>query len=163
MTNPRVHNIGMALLTPNSGLVIPDRIIPLSSQRMAGSGRLIENRPLSLSFRLNPWPFSTALTHLQVWNGQHGSEEMASGLSASRFLDRTLTSISPWSPPPSHFTILSGSGILEGIQLSLLFNQLRLHCSDVIDRQLNMLTLTFWSSWFWMQLHFASIGVCEEH
>lgn len=42
-----------------------------------------------------------------------------------------LMSISPLSPPPSHFTILSGSG--KGIQLSLLINQLCLHCSNVID------------------------------
>lgn len=135
MANPGVHNIGMAL-TPNFGLVVHDRVPSPSppQQGMVGSGRWTENRPLSLSFRLNPWPSSRGLTHLQVWNGQHGSEEVASGLSASHFQDRTPTSISPLSPSPSHSATLSGSGIVEGIQLSPLINHLCLHCSDVIDR-----------------------------
>lgn len=74
-----------------------------------------------------------------------------------------VTSISPLSPPCSDFTLLSGSGILEGIQLSLLINQLCLHCSDVNDRHQNMLTLTFRLSWFRMQLHSASTVVIVEH
>lgn len=51
-----------------------------------------------------------------------------------------LLAISPVSPQPSHFKILAGSGNLEGIQLS---HQFCLHCSNVINRQLNVLTLTF--------------------
>ena len=125
---------------------------------MAASGRWTENRPLSLSFRLNPWPFSRALTHLQVWNGQHGSEEVASGLSASPSMDGTLTSISPLSPLPFHFIILSGSGILEGIQLSLLINQFCLHCfkclwqaakyayTDILIKLVLDATSFYWSS-----------------
>lgn len=89
MTNPRVHNIGMALLTPNSSLVYPD--CPSPQQGIVGCGRWTENRPLSLSFRLNPWRFSQTLGHLQVWNGQHGSEEVAGGLLASHFMGRTLS------------------------------------------------------------------------
>lgn len=112
---------------------------------MAGSGIRTDNRPLSLSFRLNPWPFSQALTHLQVWNGQHGSEEVASGLWASHFLDRTLT-FSPQFYPSIWVRDF------RGIQFSLLISQLCLHFSDVIDRHLNMLTLTFWLSWSCMQL-----------
>lgn len=139
MSNPRLHNIGMALLTPNTSSVFPD----CNSPQQGMAGRWTENRPLCLSFRLNPWLFSQTLKHLQVWDGQHGSEEVTSGHSASPFTGRTLTSISPVSPPPSHFTILSGSGNLEGIQLSLLINQFCLHRSNVIDRQLNMLTVTF--------------------
>ena len=58
-------------------------------------------------------------------------------------LDKALASISPLLPPSSDFTLLTGSGTLEGIQLSLLINQMCLHFSDVNDRHLNMLTLIF--------------------
>lgn len=69
MTNLRGHNIVMASLTPNSGFVVPDKIPPLPSLHTVGVGEweMTENRPLPLSFRLNPWPYSRGLTHSQVW------------------------------------------------------------------------------------------------
>lgn len=92
MSNPRLHNTGMALLTTNTSSVFPD----CNSPQQGMAGRWTENRPLCLSFRLNPWLFSQTLKYLQVWDGQHGSEEVTSGHSASPFTGRTLISISPF-------------------------------------------------------------------
>lgn len=71
------------------GLVNPPKLLDDVEWKMD------RKQTLSLSFRLNTWPFSQALKHLQVWNRKHGLKEEASGFPASDFTGRTLTSISP--------------------------------------------------------------------
>lgn len=59
MTNPRVHNFGMALLTPNLGLVVHDRVPPLSRGWQGVEDRQKTN-PCPCHSDLIFWPFSRA-------------------------------------------------------------------------------------------------------
>lgn len=111
---------------------------------MVWRGWWTENRPLSPSFRPAAWPFSQGLKHVLVWNEQHGSEEVAKWASSQWLYWQdfhTPFTLSPSSP--SQFTILSGSGNIEGIQI---FFPLGLRCSHLNDRCLNMLTLPIHST-----------------
>lgn len=133
---------GMALLTPNFSLVVVDRV-PLLSRGWwgAGGGQKTDPCPCHSDLILGPFPGPSHICRSGM--ASMDQRKWLVGFEPVTSLDRTLASISPLSPSRSDFTLLSGSGILEGIQLSLLINQMCLHCSDVNDRHLNMLTLTF--------------------
>lgn len=144
MTNPRVHNIGMALLTPSFGLVVPNSIPPLSSQRMAegaGDGQKTDLCPCHSDLIRGPFPEPSHIRRSKMASMDQRKWRVGSQPVTSWTGLLHLFLLYPLHP--SHFTILSGSGILEGIQLSPLINHSCLHCSYVIDRHLYMLTLTF--------------------
>lgn len=129
----------MASLT-HTPLFLPLTITP------AGRGRQRKEEShikcsLSVSFRLNPWRFSQPLTHLQVCNVQLGSEEVADGPLASHSEGKTHLYFScvPSTPPfhhPVQVAQFKGDSIISPYQFCP-------YCSNVFDRQLKIITMTF--------------------
>lgn len=122
----------MASLT-HTLLFHPLTIIPAGRGRQKKEESQIKCS-LSLSFRLNPWRFSQALTLLQVCNVQLGSEEVADGPLASHSKGKTHHCFScVASTPPFHHPVqvtqFKGDPIICPYQFCL-------YHSNVFDRQI---------------------------
>ena len=147
----------MALLTPSSGSVVPDSVPPRSKEwRRVEDGQKTDPCHCHSDLILGPFPGPSHICRSGM--ASMDQRKWLVGFQPVPSWTGLLHLFLLYPPLPSYFTILSGSGNLEGIQLSLLISQFCLHCfkclwqaakfayTDILIKLVLDATSFYWSS-----------------